>query len=277
MPEPEPEGPARPQPVAQLIDRAKRHPVVLVVTTIVAVLVFLGTVGDVFGRISDTVRGVVNPHQPEYERIAQIELGVTPQYLEERLGTARRSADLCQETACPPEAADQNLTMNLYQSDFVAVRAIFADSSLKWYTITLLSDELSPPMTWLDHDLGALGEVTYAQALEAPDVEPTDAAMFLGPRSTAYVEVVSEGAPAAGLGLILASAPDGWSGEFDRNSADSVALLNDSPFDPSVAGPFRAASQPNTFGEFLDDGGVVATLARDAQFDQMLLYVFTSL
>jgi hypothetical protein len=277
MPEPEPEGPARQHPVARTIDRAKRHPVVLVVTTVVAVLVFFGTVSDVFGRISGAVTGVANPHQQDYERLARIDLGVTPQYVEGLLGSARRSVDLCRELPCPPEAESLGLTMNLYQSEFVAVRALFAGSSLEWYTITLLSDELSPPMKWLDHNLGALGDVTYAQALGVPKVEPTDVDVFLGPQSTAYVEVVASGAPADYRGLILANAPDGWAkGEFDRDAAEAVQQLDEAPYDAAVASRFRSASQPNTFGQFVDDGGVLAGLASDAEFDRVLLYTSTS-
>lgn len=276
MPDPEPGGPARQHPVARAIDRAKRHPVVLVATTVVAVLVFFGTVGDVFGRISGAVTGVVDPHQQEYEHLAQIELGVTPQYLEERLGTARRSVDLCKEIPCPPEAEGQPLTMNLYQSESVAVRAIFVDSSLEWFAITLLTDDLSPPVNWLGHDLGALGEVTFAQALDVAKVEPTDVDMFLGPQSSAYVEVVAAGAPADYRGLVLACAPDGLPDDFERDAAEAVEQLNDAPYDPGVAEPFRAASQPDTYGEFVDGGGVLAELARDPEFDRVLLYVFTS-
>jgi hypothetical protein len=277
MPEPEPEGPPRPHAAARAIDRAKRHPVVLVATTVVAVLVFFGTVSDVFGRISGAVTGVVNPHQQDYERLARIDLGVTPEYLEGVLGSARRSVELCRELSCPPEAESLGLTMRLYQSDFVAVRALFAGSSLEWYTVTLRSDDLNPPMKWLDHNLGALGDVTYAQALEVPEVEPTDVDMFLGARSAAYVEVFAGGAPSHYRGLILAHAPDGWAtGAFDREAAWAVQQQGDAPYDPAVASRFRSASQPNTFGQFVDDGGVLAGLAGDAEFDRDLLYTFTS-
>lgn len=277
MPEPEPDGSARPHPVAKAIDRAKRHPVVLVVTTVVAVLVFFGTVSDVFGRISGAVTGVVNPHQHDYERLARIDLGVTPEYLDGVLGSARRSVDLCRELSCPPEAESLGLTMNLYQSDFVAVRALFAGSSLEWYTVTLRSDDLSPSLKWLDHNLGALGDVTYAQALDVPKVEPTDVDVFLGPRSTAYVEVFAGGAPSHYRGVILANAPDGWAkGAFDREAAEAVEQRDDAPYDSAVASRFRSRSQPNTFGQFVDDGGVLANLAGDAEFDRELLYTFTS-
>jgi hypothetical protein len=274
---PEPAGPDRPHLVARVVDRAKRHPVVLALTTLVAVLVFLGTVGDLYGRISGGVSGALNPHRQEYERLARIDLGVTPQYLAQVLGPARRSADLCREIPCPPEAATRNPTMEVYESELATVQALFVDSSLEWYAVTLLSDQLNPPMEWLGHDLGALGDVTYAQALEVPGVEPTDVDVFLGPRSAAYVEVVAAGATADHRGLILANAPEaGPAGAFERDAADAVERLNDAPYDPAVAAPFRSRSQPDTFGEFVDDGGAVSVLVRDAEFTRVLLYTFAS-
>ena len=76
----------------------------------------------------------------------------------------------------------------------------------------------------------------------------------------------------------LASAPSGWSGagSFDREAASAVAQLNDASYDADVAEPFRSNSRPNTFGEFVDDGGVVSGLARDAELDQVFLDQFTS-
>lgn len=181
---------------------------------------------------------------------------------------------------CPPDVDNQSVIMNIYEpgSDLFEVRAIFVDSSLEWYAVTLLSDELKPQIEWLDHDLGDLGRVTFAEALEVPGVEPTDVDVFLGPQSRAYVEIVAAGAPAGYRGLILGSAPTGWSGEssFDVESATVLTQLNEGSYDAEVAEPFRSHSRPNTFGEFVDDGGLVSTLARDAEFNRVLLYVFTS-
>jgi hypothetical protein len=172
---------------------------------------------------------------------------------------------------------DQAVTISMYESDLVAVRALYVESSLDWYAVTLLNDELEPPMTWLGHELGAQGRVTYSEALKVPDVEPTDVDMFLGPQSSAYVEIVAAGAPADYRGLLLASAPTGWSGEgsFDRESAEAIVQLNEAPYDSQVAEPFRSNSRPNTFGEFLDDGGIVSQLARAAEFNRVLLFTFT--
>jgi hypothetical protein len=276
---PDVEKPPRPNVVVTTIERAKRHPLVVLVGSLVGLLVFFSTVGDLYGRVSGIVHDWRNPYEEDYRRLAELDLGVTPDYLEEWLGEARRSVDVCREIPCPREVQNQRLRMNMYESELVAVRAIFIESSLEWYAVTLLSDELEPPMTWLGHELGTLGRATYAEALEGPDIEPTDIDMFIGPQSSAYVEVVAAGAPADYRGLILAFAPNGWSGEgsFDHDSAPALMQLNDAPVDPEVAKPFRSKSRPNTFGEFIDDGGVVSKLARDAEFDRGLLYLFTSL
>lgn len=275
---PEPQEPGRTNVVTDAIERAKRHPIVVVAVAIVAVLVFLSTVGDLYSRISGAVHDWRNPHDEDYKQLAELDLGVTPDYLEGWLGKARRSFDVCREMSCPPQAKDQTLIMNMYESDLVAVRALFVDSSLEWYAVTLRSEELAPPMTWLGHNLGTLGRVTYAEALKVPKTEPTDVDMFLGPQSSAYVEIVAAGAPARYRGLILASAPTGWSGpgSFDLESADDVMKLNEAPYNAELARAFRSMSRPNTFGEFVDDGGVVSVMARDAESDRVLLYSFTS-
>ena len=274
---PEPQAPSR-SFVVTAIERARRHPVVAVVTSLVGLALFLTTVGDLYGRIAGAVHEWRNPYEEDYKQLAELDLGVTPDYLQQWLGEARRTVDVCREIPCPAEVESQDLTMNIYESDLVAVRAVFVDSAMDWYAVTLLSDELEPPMTWLGHDLGTLGRATYADALEVPGVEPTDVDMFLGPQSSAYVEIVAAGAPADYRGLLLASAPTGWSGagSFDRESADAVMHLNEAPYDADLAEPFRSESSPNTFGEFLDDGGVVSVLARDAEFHRVLLYLFTS-
>jgi hypothetical protein len=277
MPAPQESG--RSNVVVSAIERAKRHPVVVVVVALVGLLLFLTTVGDLYGRISGVVNDLRNPHEEDYKRLAELDLGVTPGYLEEWLGKAQRSVNACQMVSCPPEAAGQTLTLSMYESDFVAVRALFVDSSLKWYAITLLSDELEPPMTWLDHDLGTLGKVTYADAFGVPGIEPTDVDMFLGPQSSAYVEIVAAGAPGNYRGLLLGFAPTGRDGpgSFDLESADIVLQLNETSFDAEIARPFRSRSYPNTFGEFVDDGEVVSKLAGNAEFHRVLLYSFTSL
>jgi len=276
---PKPNEPARPHVVVASIERAKRHPIVVVVGTLVGLLLFLTATGDLYGRISSAVHDWRNPYDKDYTQLAELDLGLTPAYLEDWLGKARRSFDVCGEMRCPAGAQGHSVIMNMYQSELVAVRAMFVDSSLQWYAVTVLSNELEPQMTWLDHDLGRLGRATYAEALDVPGVEPTDVDMFLGPQSSAYVEVVAAGAAADYRGLLLASAPIGWSGagSFDRESADAVARLNEASYDAEVAGPFRSKSRPNTFGEFIDDRGVVSTLARDAEFDRLLLYRFTAL
>jgi hypothetical protein len=274
----EPAATGRGGRVVSAIEGVKRHWVVAVLVALGGTTVFMSQVVDVAGEVSGVVHDWRNPHEEDYQRLAELDLGVTPDYLEDWLGEARRSADLCKEMPCPAAAESAALTMNLYESELVAVRAIFEGSSLKWYAVTLLSDELKPPITWLGHDLGTLGKATYAEALNAPGVEPTDVNMFLGPQSSAYVEVVAAGAPADYRGLILASAPTGWSGKeaFDYEAAQQITRLNDAAYDSSVAMSFRSSSRPNTFGEFVDDGELVSMLARDTEQDRAFLYMFTS-
>ena len=73
--------------------------------------------------------------------------------------------------------------------------------------------------------------------------------------------------------------PARWSGpgSFDRESADVVMQLNDASYDAGWPGGSGGSRGPNTFGEFVDDGAAISVLARNAVFDRMLLYLFTSL
>jgi hypothetical protein len=274
----EPRGRGGDNVVTRTVERIKQHPVVAAIAALVALFAFFNTVAELYERFSSTAQELINPHEEDYKKLAELDLGVTPAYLKEWLGEPRRSSDLCLELPCPPDVDDQAVTISMYESDLVAVRALYVGPSLDWYAVTLLSDELRPQMTWLGHELGSQGEVTYSDALQVPGVEPTDVDMFLGPQASSYVEIVAVGAPADYRGLLLASAPTGWSGagSFDRESADAVTPLNEAPYDSHAAEPFRSNSRPNTFGEFLDDGGIVSQLARDAEFNRVLLFTFTA-
>ncbi|HLU55878.1 MAG TPA: ETEC_3214 domain-containing protein [Pseudonocardia sp.] len=271
---------ACPHTVDRAAELARRIRVALCAAIFVVTLLVVGTVGVVFGRTADADAAfgdpAEHPHAWVYDRLAQVELGVTPEFLAEQLGAPRRSVDLCEEIPCPPEAAGRTLTMNLYRLRSVEVRALFDGTSLEWFAITLLSDDLHPPVRWIDLELGELGTFTFADAMEAAGTDPTDIDLFLGPRSAAYVEVVSVGAPGDYHGLILACAPGGGAGHFDREAADAVDAIGGEPLDPAVAEPFRVTSMPDTFGEYVDDGGVVSRMASDAGFTRVLLYLFTT-
>lgn len=261
--------------VAARIKGAKKSSWAVIIGSILALFAILGQVAGIFGGISSEVHARLNPHERDYQRLAGLQLGVTPQYLERWLGEAKRTSDVCRAELCPKGASEQTLTMNLYEPELVSVQAVFVDSRLDWYVVTPRTEDLKPPITWLDQDLGELGQVSYTDALAGAGIEPTDVDMFLGPRSSAYVEVVGGGAPADYHGLILASPPNGPAGaEFDRGSADAVEALNNKPFDARVADRFRSRSRPTTFGEFNDDGGIVSRMAGDAENDRVLLYEF---
>src|SRR4029453_9017880 len=95
------------------------------------------------------------------------------------------------------------------------------------YTVTLMDQSLTPPINWLDHELGELGRVTFAEALDVVGtVQPTDVAVFMGPKSSAYTEVVAAGGPGRDRGLLPPWAPDGYGAgdlTFDVGAADQLA------------------------------------------------------
>lgn len=157
---------------------------------------------------------------------------------------------------------------------------MFDSNSLALYAMTLMSADLQPPMTFVGGSLGKLGTVTFEQAL---GIQPTDAAIHMGPSSSAYAEVLAGGRPAHYQGLLLAWAPAGFASSpmrWNMNGARAFEQASRLPggfFDPTTDSAFRAGSTPNTFGRFRDNGGFVASVAHHAFQLIPLLYAGTDL
>lgn len=262
------------------VQRARKRPIVVLVATLVTVVAAVGTVGGgaswAYGRLHD----LFNPHAQDYQNLAALEPGLSRAFVEDRFGKPRKTTLLCATGICPPQIQQVNPTVSRYGSNAVALQAVYVRGTLEWYAVTLLSGDVEPPMTWLDHDLGKLGRTTYREAFAVPQIQPTDTDMFLGPQSTAYVELFAGGAPAHYEGLFLGSAPSGLGDvEFDRSAAEDMERLNDRSdsndhaFDAMASDRFRSHSEPNTYGRFVDSGPM-AKLFEDAQFTRTLLYTF---
>lgn len=264
------------------IERAKKHPVVIMVGTFGAVLAFVLAMTDQFARIGNMYSQWRNPNATEYAALESLDLDSRPEFFEDTFGRAKKSLDVCREIACTQPAPD-SLRMYIHESEGITVRAIFEGNTLEMYAVTLMNETLSPPITWLGYDLGELGKVTFAEAVGVVEsVEPTDAAVFVGPQSSAYAEVVATGAPGRYRGLLLAWAPDGYGAgdlTFDVDAAHELTEMEiqERPYDPAVLTRFRSATTPNTYGEFRDDGGYVGQLVHDARELITLLYVGTEL
>ncbi len=268
--------------VRRMIDRVKAHPVVVLAVAVVGVGAFAISVENVVVWTQDRVQGITNPYAADYEALETLDLDTRLEFFEANFGTARSVYDLCDEALECPEGEQDPPLMYLHETDDLAVRAVFEGEQLQMYAVTLSSDKLSPEMEWLDWGLGSLGDVTFAEALEAIETvaEPTDAEIFMGPQAVAYAEVVAAGAPARYRGLLLAHAPGGYSGPGTSFDTDSGFLLAESqgtelPANPAVAERFRAATTPNTFGEFRDDGGIIGDVMNEAQQVIPLLFVGT--
>jgi hypothetical protein len=161
-----------------------------------------------------------------------------------------------------------------------AVRAVFDANSMNFFAVTTQSDQFKPHIRWL-YDLGALGEFTYENASAEDVIQPTALMIHMGPRSSAYAEIFSVGAPGHYQGLMLGSAPNGlgnlpWDSEAagalnskQIPSSDQQTLL-------AAAGPFRAGSVPNTVGLFLDESPM-SEILHDPQNAISILYAGTHL
>lgn len=280
----EPGAEFRGGPLRRAVDRVKRHSVVFFIVTFVTLGAFAIKAEEVVVWARDKVNVVANPHADEYAALKTLDLDTRLEFFEDKFGTARSVFDLCKESVACPDMQGNTLRMFIHETDDVQVRAVFDGEQLKMYAITLMSDELSPPIEWLDWDMGELGKLSFAKALDAVETvdEPTDAEIFLGPQASAYAEVVPGGAPAQYRGLFLAHAPGGYSGlksSFDLDSGRELQEAQDlgRPPDPTTLMRFRSGSTPNTFGEFRDDGGAVALLLHEAGDLIPMLFLGTEL
>jgi hypothetical protein len=268
--------------VAGAIERVKRRPVVVVVVAVVALISFVFTVTDQFTRISGWVSDWRNPNASEYDQLKSIDLDSTKEFFEQTFGPAKKSFDLCAETICPPGEPD-SLRMFGYESANSTIRVLFEGYSLKFYAVTMRGPELAPELTWLDHKLGTLGTVTFAEALSNARVAtPDHATIFMGPKSSAYSEVIAPGMAGSQRGFLLAWAPDGYGSGDMRFDTDSAMLLSESQQDGMVTDrtalrQFRGASTPNTYGEFRDDDSYSGDLIKSSDHLIMLLFAGTEL
>lgn len=271
--------------IAKWVARAKRHPVIVVIGVLVAVITVLAKLSQGIALGGDALDALDNwrhPYAREYAKLAAIDLGMSRPTIDEKLGTSTRLVDVCAEAAplCVHAPAG-DLELAYYESEQRTVRALFDEGTLRMYAVTLTStSDFALPMRWLGHELGNLGEADYQQALAPTAVAPTDAAVFMGPQSSAYVEIVAAGAPADYRGLLLANLPSGR-GDLAFDAQAGRALVRDDiaggAFDRSVHEQFRSGSVPNTFGEFRDDGGWISALVANGRADQLipLLYLGT--
>ena len=266
------------------IDRLRAHSMIVLATAVVAIGAFIIKAEDVFVWGREKVDAVVNPNSAEYEALQTLELDTRLEYFEANFGTARAVYDLCEEALVCADEAEGDPRMYVHETDDVAIRAVFQDEQLEMYAVTLMSDRLSPDVEWLDWPLGRLGEMTFAEALDAVETldVPTHLEVFMGPQAVAYAEVVAAGATVQYRGLLLAHAPEGFSGpgtSFDTDAALQVSesQVKEQPPAPDVVDQFRSSTTPNTFGEFRDDGGPVGVLLHEAQNAIPLLFVGTEL
>jgi hypothetical protein len=227
------------------------------------------------------VSGTGDPFQAQKEAIDSLALEQSVEFVNSKLGVPEESHALCSKiSSCSQDTSGEPL-LNIYRDEHYTVRAVFDANSLNLFAVTMESGQFKPRIRWL-YDLGALGEFTYEEASAADGIQPAAVIVHMGPRSSAYAEIVSVGAPGHYQGLMLGWAPDGFgnlpwdiegAGALNTkqiSSSDQQALL-------AAAGPFRAGSVPNTVGLFLDDGGTMSELLHDPQNAISILYTGTHL
>ncbi|WP_157366305.1 ETEC_3214 domain-containing protein [Arthrobacter sp. Soil763] len=226
------------------------------------------------------VQSTPDAFQAQKEAIDSLALEQSAEFVSSKLGVPRESHPLCSKVSTCSQGTPGEPLLNIYRDDYYTVRAIFDANSLKFFAVTMESDQYKPHIRWL-YDLGALGEFTYKDASVADGIEPTAAMIHLGPRSSSYAEIISVGAPGHYQGLILGWAPDGFANlPWDIKGAEALNAKQIPSSDRKTllkaADPFRAGSVPNTAGLFLDDGGPVSKLLQDPGNAITILYAGTN-
>jgi hypothetical protein len=269
--------------IARAIASHKKRTFWIVLGLVVALAAGFNTLRDAGSSVSSMITEVTDPFREQKEAIDALALEQTVEYVNSKLGQPQQSEALCSEGLFCGKDTSRDLRLNIYRNEHYTVRAVFEANSLKFFAVTLRTDQFKPQIRWLDHELGFLGEVTYKQAYESvpAGVEPDAAMILLGPRSSSYAEVLAAGAPADYQGLVLAWAPDGygklpWNVEGAQVLSAAQLSSNDQLPGLDAAESFRTGSVPNTFGLFHDDG-FVGDLIHDPQNTISILYKGTDL
>lgn len=254
------------------LERLKKRPVLSGVLFASLVTGAVGALWSTLAAGGDVVSDLVNPYEQQYDALAELDLDVRLEYFEENFGTVKSVVDACEpEFSSCPDTGDRALQLYIHETDQMTVRALFEGNALRAYLVTTTDEEFRPPVNWLGHDLGVLGETDVGSMLAVPAVEPTDTAIFSGPQAASYVEVVSVGAAGDYRGLFLASGPEGRGGRTDPEALQELALAPDGAYPADTLAELRSATAPSTYGEFRDEGAVGSWL-HDADVVQVLLF-----
>lgn len=269
-------GSPRTSALVRSIDAAKRHPVVVVAVTLVAVATFATTTWGIVRGTADVIDRRLRPHEDLYAQIEQLRLDVTPEHVDGILGPPDSVVD--------PRAdcgGCRGLSLRIYRLDRDAtVRALFDGSTLGMFLVTGVDPDVEPQIRWQETARGALGDTSFAEASALTDdgtVTPTDVAFWPGAQRITYTEVFALGAPGNYEGLMLAHTTEGASTTpWDSDDAQAVADSFEEPAAdlPADGVEFRRVSGPNTFGTFRDDGRV-GELVREADFVTSMLVAGT--
>ncbi len=249
-------------PVHDAIERTKKRGLVAVLIFAAAIVAAVFVLLNAWSSVVELVSDRVNPHREQYLTLANLELGVRLEHFEESFGTAKSVVDPCGDRSSCPDAGRGDLQLYIYATDQATVRALFEGDSLEAYLVTTKEDGFHPPVSWLGWDLGDLGETTVDAMLSVVDqpLEATDTSVRVGPRWASYADVFAYGEPAQYQGLILAYSPAGRAGAFDRESADELTHYQGGDMPEATIASFREGTQPDTCGQFRDDGAVGAWL-----------------
>lgn len=245
--------------VVTWIEKAKNHPVILIIVSLAAILTFILTI---LGQAQSIYKWYFNKftYASEYDKLEKIRLGVSPLKVNEIFGTPTSTRKLCtSEIVSCPERLKGKFRIDFYKHKAYYLRVISNDEQVVFYSITSRNADFKPEITTIFSDkVKRLSEATFADLLPPSD-GPDQFDMFIGMSGVvAYWEVTELGRPGDYQAYYFGYSSAGYSGyefSFDNASELQSIMYNDT-IDTSSKGQildkFRSNSKPNTYGFFED-------------------------
>src|SRR5690349_3975043 len=101
------------------------------------------------------VPGTADPFQAQKEVIDSLALEQSVELVNSKLGVPQESHPLCSKiSSCSQNTSGEPL-LNIYRDKHYTVRAVFGGNSLKFFAVTMETDQFKPHIRWL-YDLGQL-------------------------------------------------------------------------------------------------------------------------
>ena len=209
--------------------------------------------------IDETATGTVSPSENVYEKLDEVYISVSHNYINALFGEPKVSV-----------RENETLKSNFYLLDDIVLRTVIEDDSVVAFFITSMNEQRKITVKSIDSDK-VIGETDY---IDTDFATPETVASFSGNgRYNYYAEIQGTGRYAMYNYYLFATLPYGF---IDDESAElcreyGVEDSDSMPKDESL----RATATPNTFGVIADGYEEVVTLIPEVNNWADIYYLLT--